>query len=109
MVEKVKELIEKNKKYNICINAALLFEMNLDKYCSIIFVLKSSLLNIIKRARKRDKISFRRIFNIINNQKVFKYIKKGRKIADICYINNNKSIINLKNQINYILKKRNIV
>ena len=83
--------------------------MNLDKYCSTIFILRSSILNIIKRARQRDKINLMRIFNIINNQKVFWYIKKEKKYADICYINNNKSILDLKNQINYNLKKRNII
>ena len=109
MIEKVKELIEENKNEKICINAALLFELNLNIYCSTVIVIKSSILNIIKRAKQRDKVSFKRIFNIINNQKIFKYIKKGKKYADICYINNNKSIIDFKNQINYILKKRDII
>ncbi len=109
MVEKVKEEISKKNNVKICINAAILFEMNLNKFCSCIFIIKSSFFNILKRAVKRDRASLIRIFRILSNQKVLNHTKKAMKSADICYINNNGNIEDLKNKIKYILLKRKIV
>ena len=61
---------------NICINAALLFEMGLSELCSRIIVKKSNIFTLIKRGKKRDSFKFGRVLNILKNQKCMKYAKK---------------------------------
>lgn len=108
MIEKVKEEIGKNNN-KICINAAILFEMNLHKFCSSVIIVKSSFFNIIKRAKKRDRASIIKVFRIIKSQKIMNQIKKEKKYADICYINNNKDINYIEEQLKNVLIKRKIV
>jgi dephospho-CoA kinase len=105
MMEKVRDFIQHNLSRNICINAALLFDMNLDQFCSTVIIIKTALIKIIKRAFHRDKHSFFRIFNIIFTQKVLKLAKKNPNNVDIFYIMNNKNFVHLENQIKIIISK----
>ena len=85
MVKCVKGELKKNKYKPVCINAALLFDMNLDKLCSKIIIVKSSLLKIILRAKKRDNSSIFRTLKILNIQKRLKSIKNKK----VFYLKNN--------------------
>ena len=88
IVQKTVEMMETSEKENICINAALLFEMGLYKYCKKIVVVKSPVLSIIKRGMKRDNNSILKILKILSSQKVLSLAKKNRESAEIFYINN---------------------
>ena len=109
MKKKVKEIINKSQNKNICINAAILFQMKLDKLCTTIFIVKSSLFNIIKRAKNRDQYSIIRILKIIFYQKSFGFAKKRYNNADIFYINNNKNLNNLENRVKLLLKQKELI
>lgn len=104
MVDETKKIIEKNMDKNICINAALLYEMGLYKLCSKIIIVKSSLIDIIKRAKKRDKRSFFDTINIIFKQKGIKKLKILNLNADISYIENKKNLQFLEKQLDRIIK-----
>lgn len=105
MVEKIKLYITENKGKNICINAALLFEMGLDHLCDTILVIKASIFTIIKRAKKRDQHSLLRILKIITSQKVLFMSKKKINNADIYYIKNQKDFNSLKNKLRIVFNK----
>jgi dephospho-CoA kinase len=110
MIETVKNEIKNNPDKNICINAALLFEMELNNLCSLIFVIKASFFIIAKRSKIRDNYNFLKVSRILSKQKVLKLSKINQSSADIFYINNNNSDIDkLRININYILDKRKII
>ncbi|MBN2545460.1 MAG: dephospho-CoA kinase [Spirochaetes bacterium] len=105
MIKKVKESVEKSKNKKILINAALLFQMGLDKLCSHIIFIKASLLSIVKRALKRGNTDLFRIIKILIYQKQYAFCKKKLCNADIYYIRNDKKIQNLYKEINNFLKE----
>ena len=90
--DKIKDL--NNKK--VCISGAVLFEIGLDNVCSKIFVVKSNLFNILKRAKNRNNYPICKTLSIISKQKVLKIAKKKAKNSEIIYVNNNSSIEDLK-------------
>lgn len=104
MVKIVTEQIKNSKADNICINAALLFEMGLYKLCSKIVIVRSSLYNIITRAKKRDDRSIFQTLRIILKQNGIITLKKLVLNADIFYIENNKNLQYLEIQLNNIIK-----
>lgn len=108
MTSKVEELIESTNEKKVCINAALLFQMNLDRLCSYILIVNSSFFNIIKRAKQRDNNSMYRIIKILSIQKKIFDINKTKNRADIFYVDNNKDLNHLENQIEFILSKKDL-
>lgn len=109
MIDKVRGQIEKNKNKPLCINAALLFDMNLDKLCNIIFIVKTNIWSILKRAKRRDGSSIFKTLRIINSQKGIRSINKKKHFADISYIGNNKKIELLKEEIDRVLKEKKVI
>ena len=99
MTNKIKQEIKKNKK-KICINAALLFDMNLDKLCNKIIVVKAGLFKILSRAKKRDGSSIFRTLKILNHQR---NLKKIRKNNNIILLKNHGSIKMLQIQIKKLI------
>jgi dephospho-CoA kinase len=108
MVKMVEKIIL-NKKSNICINAALLFEMGLEKFCDSVVIIKASFFNIIKRARKRDGYSIWRILRILKRQKVYQYANKKMRNVDIFYVRNKKNINIFREELLFELKKRELL
>jgi dephospho-CoA kinase len=105
MVKKIEEIIKETKEARICINAALLFEMGLNKLCQKILITKISFFQILKRAKKRDNSSFLRILKIISSQKVLKFAKKNSENAEIFYVSNNSDSFHLSRKVKEILNK----
>lgn len=103
MIESIKEKIEKCNNHLILINAALLFQMNLDKLCDFIIFIKSSLYNILKRGIKRDKRKIKEILKILYIQKKNAFNKKKLRDADIYYIKNNGNIKKLSEKLEKII------
>jgi len=103
MVEKIKKIIKESNNDKICINAALLFEMGLYKLCDKIIVVKSNLINIIKRAKIRDKNSIIRVIKILLSQKVLSLAKINSINTEIRYINNDSSLEQLRECLKKIL------
>lgn len=91
---------------NICISAALLFEMGLDVLCSKIIVVKAPVLRIAARGKKRDGHSFLRILSILFSQKVLSLAKKNCNNVDIYSVNNNKTEDHLFKVVKTIAKKQ---
>jgi dephospho-CoA kinase len=104
MILKIEEIIRNSNEPKICINAALLFEMNLNRLCSKIIIIKSPIINTFLRARKRDKKSIFKIFKIIISQKVLKLAKQNQTNAEIFYIDNKSNLTNLEKQIDNIFE-----
>ncbi len=109
MVQEVKKIINNSKKNRICINAALLFEMKLNELCSYVIIVKSSLCNILKRAKYRDGHGFLKTIRILLKQKVLQLAKNNPSYADIFYINNNSDFTNFKKNLNDILLKKGLI
>ena len=105
MKKKIEELIKISDKNKICISAALLFEMNLDNLCNKIIVVKSPIIEIIKRAKKRDNRSIVNVLRILNSQKVCKYSKQKNKKSEILYIKNDKNLDRLRSKIDNVIKQ----
>jgi dephospho-CoA kinase len=105
MIKTVENIISNSPEKNICINAALLFEMNLNIFCNSIIIVTSPFFCIIKRALKRDKNSVFKIFKILYSQKVLKLAKKNRKSAEISYISNNSDLKKLEKKIDVVISK----
>lgn len=108
MIKMVKERMASGGD-KICINAALLFEMGLDELCSAVCIIKSSLFNIIKKAKKRDGYSFWKVLRIINNQKVNYYANKKKQNVDIFYVSNNYNLHNFTDKFIKTLRERNYI
>jgi len=102
---KVEELIYKSEESKICINAALLFEMGLYAYCSEIIIVKASICQILKRAKKRDGNSILKTLKILSSQKVLDFAKKKLKNAEIFYISNNRDFNNFKKVLDNFVKE----
>jgi dephospho-CoA kinase len=68
MVDMVKDEIIQNSGSQILVNAAILHRMNLDKLCSSIVWVDAPLLTRIKRALKRDGITFKEVLKRIKSQ-----------------------------------------
>ena len=107
MVKNIKDQVKQLNTKNICINAALLFDMKLDKICTKILIVRTPIFSIFKRAKTRDNYSLIRILKIIFSQKKLLYINKKHYNADIFFIYNGKDLNNLENQIKVLFKKRN--
>jgi len=103
MIVKIKSIISESQSDKICINAALLFEMSLDKLCDRIIVVKSNIFNIVKRAKMRDGRGLFDVFKILSSQKVLSLAKKKSKNTEIRYINNNSTVDKLKESLEKIL------
>lgn len=67
--------IEKNKETHLAINAALLFHLNLDKYCSSIAIIRKSKIIRFLRALRRDSLGIVRTWQRIKNEKKIPYYK----------------------------------
>ena len=88
MVEYVRQKVAENRDKNICIDAALLFEMGLDVMCPKIILVNAPFLKIVRRAMARDKHSLKKILKILSAQKVREVSKKNLNNADIYNIYN---------------------
>ncbi len=69
MVEMLKKEIEKNSSSDILLNAAILHRMGLDRLCDTVIWVDAPLLTRIKRAMKRDCLSFGKVLKRIRAQK----------------------------------------
>lgn len=99
----IEEEIQANQSKDYIIDAALLFEMNLDKLCDSIVVVKSNFILKIFRGLRRDNSNICKIIRIIFSQNVMKFAKSQAKNVDIYYINNNGSLEKLKIKLDIII------
>lgn len=90
MREVIKERIAEHPGANICINAAILFEMGLDSLCDAVLIVRIGLLETIGRGKKRDGHGIRRILRIVSSQKLKELAKKNPHNVDIYTIKNSK-------------------
>ncbi len=103
MIDKINSIVTASTNDKICINAALLFEMGLHKFCDKIIIVKSNIFNVLMRARKRDKRSFFATFKILLNQKALSFAKILKKNTEICYVYNDSTLEKLKKNLDKIL------
>ncbi|HOJ64707.1 MAG TPA: dephospho-CoA kinase [Spirochaetota bacterium] len=96
MIEYVEKKIKEIDSKKIVISGAVLFEMGLNRFCDKIFVIRSNIFNIFKRAKKRNGYSICKTISILKKQKVLKLAKKNKKNTEIIYVNNNSDIESLK-------------
>ncbi|UPA18023.1 dephospho-CoA kinase [Borrelia puertoricensis] len=102
--KEVEQVILKKKFDKIIINAALLFKLNLAKFCGHIFITKTNDEIIKKRLRLSRNIDENSIINILKCQKDI-FLNKNILNSKIINIINNKSYEYLKNEIRTKMKE----
>lgn len=103
IIEKIYQKIQSSVEENIVVNAALLPITKISGIDALLFV-QASLKERISRARARDKKNWFFIFQRIWIQRQLKP-QLFWKNVDIYYVNNNKTLLDLKNEVNLILDK----
>ena len=100
ILREVVKTIKRTNKKQIVINAAVLKEIGLEKYCDQIWLITSSRENRIKRLQKKG-LDKKEILKRISSQRSIGDYKKG---ADII-INNNGSKSELANRVKKVLSR----
>lgn len=108
MVDKIKTLVKQSRdKGPVVINAALLFKMGLHELCDFIFWVDASFFSRIKRARKRDHLSFLQII-----RRIFTQLKLTAQHSfldvDMYKVRNSGGPENLEKQVEAVLKSKNL-
>ncbi|UPA12208.1 dephospho-CoA kinase [Borrelia venezuelensis] len=102
--KEVEQVILKKKFDKIIINAALLFKLNLAKFCGHIFITKANDEIIKNRLKSSRNIDENLIINILKSQKDI-FLNKNILNSKIINIINNKSYEYLKNEIRKKMKE----
>ncbi|ANF34008.1 dephospho-CoA kinase [Borrelia turicatae] len=102
--KEVEQVILKKKFDKIIINAALLFKLNLAKFCGYIFITKANDEIIKNRLKSSRNIDENLIINILKCQKDI-FLNKNILNSKIINIINNKSYEYLKNEIRKKMKE----
>lgn len=106
MVSEVKKIINENKYQKmIVIDAALLFQMGLDKLCQKIFIIKTNFFISLIRSIKREGLNLYRFLRILHSQVYTQNIKTRLKQSDSIVIWNNQSVSKLEKKVNKHLSK----
>ena len=113
MRENISAYIKQHAQSNMVIDATLLYQLHLDRYCDIIFRIHASLWKRIRRARYRSRqptdahtrhaehprstpaVSYIRIAHLMRAQRGL-YLNVRDNSADIIYVYNNSSISALR-------------
>ncbi len=106
MVKEVKSRLETLKR-PVAINAAVLFRMGLQQFCSLVICVQAPLTVRLFRAIKRDRLSFSQaLMRILSQRRICpKFNVNG---VDIYSMKNNGSLIQLQEQAHELLKERGI-
>jgi dephospho-CoA kinase len=117
MAERVKQIISNRKdnngqrnfgQGNFVINCAILFKMGLDRLCDMVFCIKAPFFIRLKRALKRDKLSFIETVRRLSSQD--KICPKLRNPdVDIYRISNLRTKRKLKKKINKVIRDRYLI
>lgn len=102
IIEEISVKIEENKKLNdiIVLDAPTLFESGADKLCDTTIGIVSNEENIIKRIMARDNITLEAVKQRLSKQNDIDFFKQHCDYI----IENNSDIMDLKEQINTIIK-----
>jgi dephospho-CoA kinase len=98
MREKVRDFIAERPDRDVVINAALLFYMELHRFCDAVIWVHAPLCTRIRRAKRRDGLSTREALARFRSQKKLKH-KQIDTNTDIYTIRNNGSIEKLRNDV----------
>lgn len=99
----VKKLIEDNKGKNILINAAILAQMGLHRFCDIVVWVKAPLLKRVERALMRDQLPPGAVLDRIITQRKLKS-NLTRKDVDTYNINNSGNVEKIVSSVDRVLK-----
>lgn len=97
-------ILKKDKNAHIIIDAPLLIESGLHKFCDLVIVVTAAIDNIISRAKKSNKLDKTEALKRIRAQMP---ISEKEKYAHFV-INNNGSLEELKKEVKNLIKKENI-
>ncbi len=94
---RMRDIVKQTSRYhisygqNVCVNAALLFKMDLHDLCEYVLMVKAPLRVRVKRARKRDGLSYLQIFQRFLSQRGL-FPNKKTKNVDMYSVWNSESI-----------------
>jgi dephospho-CoA kinase len=106
MVDMVKDEIAERSGSDILVNAAILHRMNLDKLCSFVVWVDAPFLTRIKRALKRDGITFKEVMKRIKSQS-FLNTNLMKKNTDTYIIRNGGDLEKMSASVVKLIEKLN--
>jgi len=98
-----REFVERNANNSIAIHAAILCQMNLEKLCSAVIWVNAPVILRIKRAKKRDTLSFMEVIRRIWAQRKITPQKSCQNV-DIYNVENGRSRESLEKQVKALLR-----
>jgi dephospho-CoA kinase len=104
MVSSIKDEIASKKGFPVCIDAALLFSMGLEKLCDTVLIVTAPFCTLVRRGRERDKRSLMQMISIIRSQKIKQFAKKKINGVDIQYITNSGTVVELAENVRSALQ-----